>query len=144
MSLKSASSSSLNSGSHFSSVTPSLPFAISPEKTIIEPGNFKMFNVIFCPQEVNSFETVIKSSIEALDPNLEEISIEVNAEALPIPFYFEMEDGSSTNKDIILNFENIGVGTESVRFVILILLYKLQNKNLNINGVRRGNKLFCV
>lgn len=98
-----------------------------------------MFHVIFCPQEIKSFETVIKSSIEGLDPNLEEIAIEVNAEALPIPFYFEMEDGSSTNKDIILNFENIGVGTESVRFVIRIklklygiLLYHLHNKNLNI------------
>lgn len=92
-----------------------LPFSIVPEKIDISPGNSTKFTVLYSPKQVGSFKGLLTSNITSLDPNFNEISIRISANALPMPFYFEMENDNICSKDVVLQFENIGVDIETAK-----------------------------
>ncbi|XP_048520745.1 hydrocephalus-inducing protein homolog isoform X1 [Dendroctonus ponderosae] len=118
--LKSASSSSLFLSIFSQEIEHPLAITIESEKDRVEPGETRCFLLKFAPQEVGNYEALLKSKIDCLDPDLEEMCLLVTAKALPVPFYFELDDLPNTNQEILLEFENIGIATESTRQLTLV------------------------
>lgn len=95
------------------------------EKARIDPGETQSFSLKFAPQKVDTYEAFLKSRIDCLDPALEEMCMLINASALPVPFYFELDGLSNTSQEILLKFENIGIATESSRFTYVRVWCKI-------------------
>ncbi|KAL1497016.1 hypothetical protein ABEB36_008047 [Hypothenemus hampei] len=160
--LRSASSSSLSSTNSIRTYNSLLPLKIQPEFSVIEPGTEANFSLIFSPRDLCDLHAILKSYIEALDPNSNEIAIDVSATALPIPFYFEMEDGSTSLEDsVVLEFETVGIATESTEKLILVnpsedlITFQISQQdksefsyfvcNNTLEGsINKGKKSFCL
>ncbi|CAH1126274.1 unnamed protein product [Ceutorhynchus assimilis] len=119
VSTRSASSCELLSNFSFES-DPSVPIVVYPGKIIIEPGSTGIINLRFLPKTEDNFEAILQSNVDTLDPTLDKINIELKAKSLPIPFYFEMEDKTTSSTVASLEFDNIGVVTESARKLFLV------------------------
>ncbi|XP_050309669.1 hydrocephalus-inducing protein homolog isoform X2 [Anthonomus grandis grandis] len=112
---------------------------IDPEIDTIRPGEQKTFSIHFRPETHGMFEGIIKSSIPELDPRFQELEIDIRAQALPIQFYFQLENGVSTNKNVNLTFQNVGVSTESIRRLLLV---NTSEKQVNFKIVAKERKEF--
>lgn len=100
------------------------PFQIEPKKTIIEPNSSTTFKVIFLPYVAASYSYSLKSKIQSLHPDYEEMSIAILAMSEVAKFYFEIEDTDyltrrpgnrkCVSEDIpnpkVIEFDAIGIG----------------------------------
>ncbi|KAF7287159.1 hypothetical protein GWI33_002530 [Rhynchophorus ferrugineus] len=114
--------------------------AIDPMITAIESEASQSFDVSFNPDKPGKYGFILTSSISSLHPDLSNININVNAEALSIPFYIEYENGECLNKNLCMEFESIGSGRENIRKVYL---YNTSNDEFSYIITPVENKQFA-